>query len=136
MLTELEKYQLKLPSSPENIVKIEPLVESIRTDLSLNDEVYGNILVALTEAVNNAIIHGNRANPEKVVDIRVVYDDKQITFTVADEGEGFDYTNLPDPTAPDNIEKPTGRGVFLMEHLSDLVVFSNGGNTVELTFKY
>jgi len=136
MLTELEKYQLQLSSAPENIVQVEPLVEQVRNDFSLSDDIFGNILVALTEAVNNAIIHGNHSNPEKVIHISVSQEKRTLRFLVVDSGNGFDYNNLPDPTAPENLERPTGRGVFLMEQLSDLVVFSKGGSTVELSFKY
>ena len=57
------------------------------------------------------------------------------SLAIKDEGEGFDFNNLPDPTAPENLEKPTGRGVFLMKNLSDLVVFSDNGSVVEIHFK-
>ncbi len=136
MLNELEKYQLQLESLPENIVQVEPLVEQVRNDFSLTDEVFGNILVSLTEAVNNAIIHGNHSNPGKVIEIKVAKENRTLNFLVIDSGDGFDYSSLPDPTAPENLERPTGRGVFLMEQLSDLVVFSNGGSSVELSFKF
>jgi serine/threonine-protein kinase RsbW len=91
--------------------------------------------VAVTEAVNNAIIHGNKCNPDKKVKVYYEVDGDRIMFSVADEGTGFDYYNLPDPTAPENIEKPSGRGVFLMKHLADQVIFADNGKTVEMYFK-
>jgi serine/threonine-protein kinase RsbW len=62
-------------------------------------------------------------------------DDDQFGFTISDEGHGFDYLNLPDPTDPENIEKPSGRGVFLMKHLADQIIFSENGRVVELYFR-
>ena len=60
---------------------------------------------------------------------------KQLVFTITDQGTGFDFSQLPDPTAPENIEKPQGRGIFLMNHLSDGVVFEEPGNKVKITFQ-
>jgi serine/threonine-protein kinase RsbW len=93
------------------------------------------MLVALTEAVTNCIYHGNKSVAEKKVTIICQHSPHQISFTVSDEGSGFDYYNLPDPTAPENIEKSCGRGVFLMKNLTDQLIFSNNGSTVELTFR-
>jgi len=136
MLTELE-YNLTLPSMAINISKVEPFIERVREDLNISDDIYGNMLVAITEAVNNAILHGNSENPDKMVEISAKKTgNNQICFTIKDEGSGFDYNNLPDPTSPENLEKPTGRGVFLMTHLSDMVVFADNGSTVEVFFKY
>jgi serine/threonine-protein kinase RsbW len=135
MVTELAKYKIHLNSNLEEITRVEQLVDQIKDDLNLSDDIYGNIIVALTEAVNNAIIHGNKMEGNKKTEISVAKDEHSIIFYVKDQGQGFDYTNLPDPTAPENIEKPTGRGVFLMKNLADLVVFSDGGSQVELQFK-
>ena len=135
MVTQLEQYKLELPSSIEEVSKVEALIDTLKEDLNLADEIYGNVIVALTEAVNNAIVHGNKLDPEKKTRIEVGRDDHSLIFIVSDEGQRFDYNNLPDPTAPENLTKPTGRGVFLMKNLADLVVFSNNGSTVELHFK-
>ena len=128
-------YRLRFPASPENIVKVEPFIENVRSNISIREDVYGNMLVVLTEAVNNAILHGNQSNHDKFVDVDVQGDGRVVSCTIKDEGPGFDYNNLPDPTAPENLEKLTGRGVFLMKQLSDLVIFSEAGSTVEIQFK-
>ena len=86
------------------------------------EELYGNILIALSEAVNNAIIHGNKNIVDKEALVVASFADGLLTFTVSDQGDGFNFLDLPDPTLPENIEKPQGRG-FLMNHLSDGVVF-------------
>jgi len=126
---------LTIASKPENITQVECFIEKIQKLLNFRDELYGNILVALTEAVNNAIFHGNQTNESKSVDIQFVEASGNLEFKVADQGPGFDHENLPDPTAPENIEKPTGRGVFLMRSLSDSCEYENNGNTVKLQFK-
>lgn len=134
MLTQLEN-QMEISSQPENINLVEKLIEEIRDAYRINEDAYGNMLVAVTEAVTNAILHGNKANPQKKVNIRYECKDEQISFMISDEGNGFDHYNLPDPTAPENIEKVSGRGIFLMKHLADQTIFSNDGKTVELYFK-
>lgn len=129
------EHQLKIASKSENISLVEKLINDVCKNFKISEDHYGNILVALTEAVTNAIQHGNKYNPEKSIDI--LFDTKKdaISFTVKDQGEGFDYNHLPDPTDPENIEKPNGRGVFLMRNLADKVEFFDHGRTVCLNFK-
>ena len=126
---------LQIPSEPHSINIIERLIDGMKNEFDIHEDAYGNILVAVTEAVNNAIQHGNALDPNKKVSVSYEVDGDRISFTVSDEGKGFDYYNLPDPTAPENIEKTSGRGVFLMKHLADQVIFSNNGRVVELYFK-
>lgn len=128
-------YQLKIASTPDNIVQLETFIDQVKDAENVGDDVYGNIIISLTEAVNNAIIHGNGCDESKETVVTARRDGNKLIFTVSDSGEGFDYNNLPDPTDPENLEKLTGRGVFLMSQLSDLLVFSNNGSTVELQFK-
>lgn len=130
----INNQQLELPSAMEGIHIIEKLIETICSTYKLSEDHYGNILVAVTEAVNNAIYHGNKANPAKKVHVGFETSPTSISFSVKDEGDGFDYNNLPDPTDPANIEKPSGRGIFLMKHLADEVSFSEDGSCVFLTF--
>lgn len=127
--------EICLKSQPANIVLIEPFIEEVRKRLNIADDMYGNILVCITEAVNNAILHGNKADADKNVVISIQRENNKLTCLIKDEGCGFDFTNLPDPTAPENIENVGGRGIFLMKHLSDLVVFSNDGSKVEIQFR-
>lgn len=130
----MENQQLRIDSKMENLTHIEALVDEICEMYHVNEDYYGNILVAVTEAVNNAIQHGNKYDPNKSIDLEFIPHENQITFTIKDEGEGFDYDNLPDPTDPENIEKPHGRGIFLMKHLADGVKFQDHGRIVELDF--
>lgn len=126
--------KLRLPSKVENLILVERMVEDVCDIFSIGEEKFGNIIISVTEAVNNAIIHGNKSNPNKNIDITFKSTPSLITFIVKDEGPGFDVTNLPDPTAPDNLEKDSGRGVFLMKKLADKVDFEDGGKTVVLHF--
>jgi serine/threonine-protein kinase RsbW len=135
MTAVVQQYRLEIPSKPENIALVEHFVDEIKEQYGLGDDIFGNILIALTEAVNNGIIHGNKMDENKMVVVECKKDNKLLSFTVSDEGDGFDYNNLPDPTDPCNIEKITGRGVFLMKQLSDFLIYSKGGSQVELQFK-
>jgi len=126
---------IEISSRPESINIIEKLIDDMRSEHDIHEDAFGNILVAVTEAVNNAIQHGNKYDPNKKVKVTYEMEEETMSFTISDQGSGFDYYNLPDPTAPENIEKPTGRGVFLMKHLADQIIFSDNGKTVELFFK-
>lgn len=130
----MKKIKIKIPSLPENIRIVESFIDNAREEYKLNDDIYGNIMIAVTESVNNAIIHGNKENKEKSVSLSLQLNESEIIFYVEDEGEGFDYTNLPDPTTEENLEKPGGRGVFLMKHLCDELTFEDQGKRVKLSF--
>ena len=128
---------IKFSSKPENISIVEKFVDDIRGEFNIGDDVYGNILISVTEAANNAMLHGNKADEKKEVEIQYGLDErgKNLTFIVKDQGSGFDYNSLPDPTSPENLEKSSGRGVFLMMQLADMVVFSDKGATLEMQFR-
>lgn len=127
---------LKISSDTQNIRLVERVIDDVCEQYKVNEDRYGNILIAVTEAVNNAITHGNHNNPEKSVTIAYSIDPSSITFSISDEGNGFDYKNLPDPTAPENIDKINGRGIFLMKNLSDNIEFDENGKQVQLKFNF
>jgi len=135
MNTTGEIVKMELNSQPESLSAVEKIVEDVKNKFNVNEDSYGNMLVALTEAVSNAIYHGNQLNPKKKINLSYQFNDGNLSFTITDQGTGFDYYNLPDPTAPENLEKECGRGIFLMKHLSDQVIFSENGRVVELFFK-
>lgn len=125
---------IKISSVPDNIAKIEEYLEQIFKEYQLDHTLYPNVLVSITEAVNNAILHGNQSDARKFVCVKTTRQRKHICFRISDEGKGFDPATIPDPTLPENIETCGGRGVFLMQKLSDRVVFSDNGRTVEIKF--
>jgi serine/threonine-protein kinase RsbW len=130
-----QQTELKLPSNPRNIAVIESFVNRLVEQYKISPDLHCNILVSLTEAVNNAIIHGNCSDESKNVSIRLKRSRNTIAISVTDEGCGFDPKKVPDPTAAENLTKCGGRGVFLMQELSDTVNFHNNGSTVEMKFK-
>jgi len=130
----MNTISIQVPSIMENIRMIESFIDNAKEKFDLDDDIYGNIMIAVTEAVNNAIKHGNSSNKSKNVYISLFLEDSLLKFIVKDEGTGFNYESLPDPTAPENLEKPGGRGIFLMKHLSDEVEFKENGRVVELSF--
>ncbi|MCW3084811.1 MAG: rsbW [Bacteroidetes bacterium] len=130
-----ENQKIRISSKAENIILVERMIEDVCDLFNISEDYYGNILVSLTEAVNNAIYHGNKANPNKNIDISFKSHPDRVSFSVKDEGPGFNYDNLPDPTNPENIEKPNGRGVFLMRNLADKVYFEDNGSKVILDFR-
>ena len=130
----MDTIKIEIPSITENIRIIESFIDNAKERFNLDDDIYGNIMIAVTESVNNAIMHGNKSDRTKNVTLSLSLNDNIINFLIEDEGLGFDFQNLPDPTSPENLDKPSGRGIFLMKHLSDEVNFSNNGSLVELSF--
>jgi serine/threonine-protein kinase RsbW len=129
-------YSLQLPSKIESIAVLENFVDELVEKLHIGDDVYANLMTCLNEAITNAIYHGNKQDLNKKVFINLeVINNKRLVFTVSDEGEGFNFASIPDPTDPENLEKLTGRGVFIMKKLADQCIFNMLGNEVELHFK-
>ena len=130
----MDTIKIVIPSITENIRIIESFIDNAKDKFKLNDDIYGNIMIAVTESVNNAILHGNKNDRNKNVPLSLSLNNNVINFKIKDEGIGFNFHNLPDPTSPKNLDKPSGRGIFLMKHLSDEVNFSKNGSLVELSF--
>jgi serine/threonine-protein kinase RsbW len=127
--------KIKIESSSENLRVVENAIDETTTILGISQDSYGKILVSTMEAVNNAILHGNRSDPKKIVEIVITYKTNELKIKVADEGQGFRPENIPDPTIPENIEALNGRGVYLMSHLADKIKYNKKGNSVTITFK-
>jgi len=126
--------EVVLPSDYQSLIDVEKIVGSICDEFGVQEDAFGNVLIAVSEAVNNAIQHGNKNNPEAKVEIKVANQNDTFCIQIKDEGKGFAYEDLPDPTAPENLLKDSGRGVFLMKNLADEVEFQNTGSTVNLYF--
>jgi len=128
------RKDLNFPSETESLRLVEKAIDELSMELDLSDEIYGNVMVATMEATNNAIIHGNKSNPEKKVKILFLLEKNELKIHIEDQGKGFEYSIVPDPTAPGNLEKINGRGIFLMERLSDEILYLEDGRIVELKF--
>ena len=125
---------IELASNLESLSKIESFIDEVCEQYKFGEDHYGNILIALTEAVNNAIKHGNKLNTEKKVNLNMETSGTSVCFIVKDEGVGFDFNNVPDPTLPENLERLRGRGVFLMKALADEIEFEENGTIIKLNF--
>ncbi|AMQ55296.1 ATP-binding protein [Algoriphagus sanaruensis] len=130
----MKSIKISIPSLIENIKIIESFIDNAKDNFEINDDIYGNIMISVTECISNAIIHGNKQDKTKLVHLELKMEDDQLKFIIEDEGSGFDAAELPDPTSPENIEKTGGRGIFLIKHLSDELKFENGGKTAILSF--
>lgn len=114
-----ENYHLEIESDPNNLITVEEFVNYFAKDLGLDNERLAALLLAVTEATTNAIIHANKCDVNKLVTVDVQVDKTKITIKITDEGEGFDPSVIPDPTQPENLLKDSGRGVYLMRVYMD-----------------
>jgi serine/threonine-protein kinase RsbW len=125
----------KISSHPDNICEIQTLVDEWAHQYDLPDDLKCNLMVSLTEAVSNAIIHGNQKDSSKYVRIEISNSPSQLRVVVEDEGMGFNYRDLPDPTTAEKLECCGGRGVYLIRELCDTMEFKKNGRRVELYFE-
>jgi serine/threonine-protein kinase RsbW len=129
------KKQLVIDSKVENVCYVEKIIDEISDEIKISSDIYGKILIATIEAVNNSIVHGNKLDNSKKVMIEIYFEKPNLHISISDQGGGFDFSNVPDPTTPENIENISGRGVFLMKKLADNLIFNDTGTQVELIFK-
>ncbi len=113
------KYYLEIESSPNNLITVEEFVNYFAVELGLDEETMSGLLLAVTEATTNAILHGNKNNKLKMVRIFVYVEGSTLTIKIKDEGKGFDPSIVPDPTNPENLLKDSGRGLYLMRVYMD-----------------
>ncbi len=127
--------ELKISSSKESLTKVENFVEEICEAYYITNSYYGNILVAILEAVKNAIIHGNNNNPDKPVRISFKSIQNGLCFRIMDQGKGFDFRNVQNPLeAEDSLAENVGKGIFLIRSLADRVSYNSKGNVIEIIF--
>ena len=107
-------YHLEIESNSKNLITVEEFVNYFAVDLNINTDKIPGLLLAVTEASTNAIIHANKSDETKLVTIDVTKEDKQLIIRVKDQGKGFDPAKIPDPTETDNLLKDSGRGIYLM----------------------
>jgi serine/threonine-protein kinase RsbW len=130
----MNSIKISIPSLIDNIKIVESFIDNAREKYPINEDIYGNIMISVTECVTNAIVHGNNLDGNKKVDLELHLDENQVEFVIMDEGQGFDFDHLIDPTAPENLEKTGGRGIFIMKHLADGIKFEDEGRKTILTF--
>ena len=133
-----ENYHLEIESDPNNLITVEEFVNYFAVDLGLEKERVAALLLAVTEATTNAIIHANKCDVSKLVTVDVQVHKTKITIKITDQGEGFNPAEIPDPTKPENLLKDSGRGVYLMRVYMDELNYNitpTGTETI-LTLKF
>jgi len=134
---EVRVVDVDIPSDVRYIERVVELIRRECKDMAFGErQVMLNVPVALTEALSNAILRGNREDPDKQVHVHARVDSEQLVVEVVDEGVGFDLERcMRDPTTPENIEREYGRGLFLMRKLMDRVerIDANQGSIVRMT---
>lgn len=126
----------KAPSTKNIVHEFEPLFNDFRDQHDVKDEIFYNMMVAVTEGINNAAGHGNKFDKKKFVTLKLTYENDELTCIIQDEGSGYNPKEIADPREPENLLKDRGRGVFLMRSLTKefSVLPSNNGNQVKLVF--
>jgi serine/threonine-protein kinase RsbW len=129
------KRKISIGSKVDNLRIVETAIDEMSSQMGINQDNYGKIMVCTMEAVNNAVVHGNKSIESKSVEIIISYINDSLEISVKDEGPGFKFDSVPDPTSTENIEQVSGRGVFLMRRLADKIEFNEQGNMVTMSFK-
>lgn len=132
----MNKLELSIQSELGNIPQVENFIEKLMEQFRLSPKVYANIALSLVEAVHNSILYGNKQNLQKKVILTAVQNIREVIITVEDEGEGFDYNRIPDPTIPEKFRKESGKGLYLMGKLTDKLIFDKNGAKVIMVFTF
>lgn len=130
----MSKTIIHFNSREENIRIIEPIIENLKYSIGLGEDIVANIVAAVSEAVHNAIVHGNKADENKMVKFEMHTQKSCIKFKIEDEGTGFESNSVPDPTDPSNIENISGRGVYIIQALADKAEFESEKGLARLEF--
>ena len=117
----------------ESVGKVEAAAEKLATEAGLDEDQRFHVAMAVREATVNAVLHGNDYDPARMIDVTLENTGIDFIFTIADQGHGFDPDHLPDPLAPENLLRGTGRGIFLIRSLMDEVHFRQLHPGTELT---
>jgi len=132
----LENREIKLKSSLKNFHLIEKFVDEISDFYHINNTYYGNILVAISEAFENAIIHGNQGDEKRNITLKFQNEPYGFDFIISDEGTGFNYKKIQKENAfLEKSKKKENKGFFLIKMLTDGIEFNDKGNQIKLIFK-
>jgi serine/threonine-protein kinase RsbW len=127
----LNKKEIIISSDPLNLDQIEIFIKEIFDFLHLDENLFNRVMLCVNEAVINSISHGNRFDDNKKVIVQSFFCKKYLYFRVIDEGAGFNYKDLPDPTKDDNLNKESGRGIYIIKQISGEMYFREKGKVVE-----
>jgi serine/threonine-protein kinase RsbW len=127
-----ERIAFKMPSDLRHLDGVLDYLNERMLRLGIVNSDDSEVLIALDEAIVNAIKHGNKCDPRKAVHIVAEFSADGVRFIVADEGAGFELEKVPDPTEPCRLLEPSGRGLLLINHIMDEVRFNQCGNRLEM----
>jgi serine/threonine-protein kinase RsbW len=130
-------FKKTVPSDPDLIPAIDEFILSKTNLLKLDEDTLSDLSLSVSEAIANAMVHGNKLDPNKNVIVSINISDDELVLSIKDEGEGFDPGSVPDPTKPENIMRDSGRGIHIMRSFIDDVVydFSSSGTELKLIVK-
>lgn len=126
--------ELVISSQLINLNKVRHFLDEFFKESCLNKNNFNRVLLGISEAVNNSIVHGNGLAAEKNVYLGIKYVDNKLLIEVKDEGSGFDAECINDPTCVENIRKESGRGIFLLRCMADEVIYFDGGRSVFIKY--
>jgi serine/threonine-protein kinase RsbW len=121
--TIIDRVNMTLPSELPSVERVEEMAEKFAQRAGFDEDTVSNIAMVCREAAVNAVIHGNKYDKNKVVTACFQLSDEALTLEISDQGAGLDPDNCPDPLAPENLMRTSGRGIFLMRALMDEVHF-------------
>lgn len=127
----LSKKSIIISSDSDGLIQVEIFLTDVLESFRVNKKLFHRILLCLNEAVMNSIVHGNKFREEKTVSIDCFCCKRYLYFRIVDEGEGFNFEDLADPTLFQNIKKESGRGIFIIKNMSDGIFFREKGNILE-----
>jgi serine/threonine-protein kinase RsbW len=125
-------YAISITSIRSNIRRVEQFILGLKREIPLDNPILDRILISVTEAVNNGIVHGNRLQADKRVHVVCSVCPDRLVFSVRDEGAGFDPEDVPDPLQEENLLKEGGRGIHIIRSLMDSVVFHRHDDGMEI----
>ncbi len=126
---------LVIPSEPGRVAEADEFLESALRSRGVPEAIVSDMAIAVTELVNNAIVHGNKSDPQKSVSLTLSFTAREVVIRVVDQGSGFDPSQVPDPLANENLLREVGRGIFIARSLMDHVTYERdpgGGMAVVL----
>ena len=134
----LETTELRFPSRISAVDDAAAAVSEFMNRLGIAEDVAFGVDMAVREAVTNAVVHGNKLDEAKLVDLTLKQTPEVFEISVHDEGSGFNPSEVPDPTKDENILRTSGRGIFFMRNFMDEVEWLtdlNGGTSVRMIKK-
>ncbi len=125
----------KIVSSDPNLIpEVDEFIFDKINSLNLDEDALSNLSLAVSEALSNAMVHGNKLDPNKDVTVSIKISNDKLVLSIEDEGSGFDPTSVPDPTMPENILKDSGRGIHIMRSFIDQVSYDFSSQRTKLMF--